>query len=58
MPLVQKKLVKLGRHPGLKLLHHKMASTYQLLIDPNGSQMNYSAYLVACVLNAAKGRKY
>ena len=32
-----------------------MASTYQLLIDPNGSQMNYSAYLVACVLNAAKG---
>ena len=26
-------------------------STYQLLIDPNGSQMNYAAYLVACVIN-------
>lgn len=31
-----------------------MASTYQLLIDPNGSQINYSAYLVACVLNSVK----
>ena len=26
-------------------------NSYQLLIDPNGSQMNLSAYLVACILN-------
>jgi glutamyl-tRNA synthetase len=29
-------------------------SSFQLSIDPNGSQMNYSAYLVASVLNAFK----
>lgn len=29
-------------------------SSFQLSIDPNGSQMNYSAYLVASVINASK----
>lgn len=30
------------------------SSTYQLIIDPNASQMNYSAYLSACIINKEK----
>lgn len=46
-----------GPTPWLKSFTLMTSSSYQLVIDPNGSQMNFAAYLVACVLNAAAAEK-